>query len=80
MPCSMRPVATVPRPAMVNTPSMGMRKGLSYGRTGMVMYCLLYTTEVSERGAGDDGEDGEDEFTRVEAVCYVGTLFGALCA
>ena len=34
MPCSTLPVTTVPRPVMVNTSSMGMRKGLSMSRSG----------------------------------------------
>ena len=32
LPRSTRPVTTVPRPVMVNTSSMGMRKGLSMSR------------------------------------------------
>ena len=35
-PCSTLPVTTVPRPWMVNTSSMGMRKGLSSSRVGSV--------------------------------------------
>ena len=34
MPCSTLPVTTVPRPVMVKTSSMGMRKGLSTSRGG----------------------------------------------
>ena len=34
MPCSTLPVATVPRPAMVSTSSIGMRKGFSMSRLG----------------------------------------------
>ena len=34
MPRSTRPVATVPRPVMVNTSSTGMRNGLSTSRSG----------------------------------------------
>ena len=37
MPCSTLPVTTVPRPVMVNTSSMGMRKGLSMSRAGSGM-------------------------------------------
>ena len=36
-PRSMRPVATVPRPLIPNTSSMGIRNGLSTGRTGVGM-------------------------------------------
>ena len=38
MPCSMRPVATVPRPVIEKTSSTGMRNGLSRSRTGSGMY------------------------------------------
>ena len=38
MPCSMRPVATVPRPVIEKTSSTGMRKGLSSARSGSGMY------------------------------------------
>ena len=38
LPRSTRPVTTVPRPVMVNTSSMGMRKGLSMSRSGVGMY------------------------------------------
>ena len=38
LPCSMRPVTTVPRPVIVNTSSIGMRNGLSTSRTGSGMY------------------------------------------
>src|ERR1700740_1016317 len=34
IPCSIRPVATVPRPVMENTSSTGIRNGLSRSRTG----------------------------------------------
>ena len=37
VPRSARPVTTVPRPVMVKTSSMGMRKGLSFSRTGSGM-------------------------------------------
>jgi hypothetical protein len=37
MPRSTRPVATVPRPLMAKTSSMGIRKGLSLARTGVGM-------------------------------------------
>ena len=33
-PCSTRPVATVPRPVIVNTSSTGIRNGLSTTRSG----------------------------------------------
>lgn len=36
-PCSMRPVTTVPRPAMLNTSSTGMENGLSRARCGTGM-------------------------------------------
>jgi hypothetical protein len=36
-PRSMRPVATVPRPLIENTSSIGIRKGLSMSRTGSGM-------------------------------------------
>ncbi|OPZ76373.1 MAG: hypothetical protein BWY79_01652 [Actinobacteria bacterium ADurb.Bin444] len=36
-PRSIRPVTTVPRPVMVNTSSMGIRKGFSVSRTGSGM-------------------------------------------
>ena len=36
-PRSTRPVATVPRPEMVMTSSMGIRKGLSSSRSGLGM-------------------------------------------
>ena len=36
-PRSMRPVATVPRPLMPKTSSIGMMKGLSIGRSGVGM-------------------------------------------
>ena len=38
MPCSMRPVTTVPRPMMLNTSSTDMEKGLSSARWGSGMY------------------------------------------
>ncbi len=38
MPCSTRPVTTVPRPVMVNTSSIAIRNGLSVSRTGSGMY------------------------------------------
>ena len=34
VPCSTRPVATVPRPVMVNTSSTGIKNGLSITRSG----------------------------------------------
>jgi len=34
IPCSMRPVTTVPRPVIENTSSMGIRKLLSSARSG----------------------------------------------
>ena len=37
IPCSTRPVATVPRPVIEKTSSMGMRNGLSRSRTGSGM-------------------------------------------
>ena len=37
MPCSMRPVATVPRPVIEKTSSTGIRNGLSSGRSGSGM-------------------------------------------
>ena len=38
LPCSMRPVTTVPRPVIVNTSSIGIRNGLSTSRSGSGMY------------------------------------------
>ena len=38
MPCSMRPVATVPRPVIVKTSSTGIRNGLSMSRSGSGTY------------------------------------------
>ena len=38
MPCSMRPVTTVPRPMMLNTSSTDMEKGLSSALWGSGMY------------------------------------------
>src|SRR4051812_44752819 len=38
MPRSTRPVATVPRPEIVNTSSIGIRNGRSFGRSGCGMY------------------------------------------
>jgi hypothetical protein len=37
LPCSMRPVATVPRPVIVKTSSTGIRNGLSRSRCGSGM-------------------------------------------
>ena len=37
VPCSTRPVTTVPRPEMENTSSMGIKKGLLMGRSGSLM-------------------------------------------
>ena len=37
LPRSTRPVTTVPRPVIVKTSSMGMRKGLSMSRSGVGM-------------------------------------------
>ena len=37
LPCSTRPVTTVPRPVIVNTSSIGIRNGLSASRTGSGM-------------------------------------------
>ncbi len=37
MPRSMRPVTTVPRPEIENTSSIGIRNGLSIGRSGCGM-------------------------------------------
>ena len=37
IPCSIRPVATVPRPVIENTSSTGIRNGLSRSRTGSGM-------------------------------------------
>ena len=37
LPCSMRPVTTVPRPVIVNTSSIGIRNGLSVSRVGSGM-------------------------------------------
>ena len=37
-PCSMRPVTTVPRPAIEKTSSMGIKKGLSKSRVGSGMF------------------------------------------
>ena len=34
IPCSIRPVTTVPRPVIENTSSIGIRKGLSSARSG----------------------------------------------
>ena len=34
IPCSTRPVTTVPRPVMVNTSSIGIRNGFSVSRSG----------------------------------------------
>ena len=38
IPRSTRPVATVPRPVIVNTSSTGIRNGLSVARSGIGMY------------------------------------------
>jgi len=38
VPRSTRPVATVPRPVIVNTSSTGIRNGLSVGRSGVGIY------------------------------------------
>ena len=37
LPCSTRPVTTVPRPVIENTSSIGIRNGFSVSRTGSVM-------------------------------------------
>jgi hypothetical protein len=37
LPCSTRPVTTVPRPVIVKTSSIGIRNGLSASRTGSGM-------------------------------------------
>ena len=37
LPCSMRPVTTVPRPVIVKTSSIGIRNGLSTSRVGSGM-------------------------------------------
>ena len=37
MPCSIRPVATVPRPVIEKMSSIGIRNGLSSGRSGSGM-------------------------------------------
>jgi len=38
MPRSTRPVTTVPRPEIVNTSSIGIRNGRSFGRSGCGIY------------------------------------------
>ena len=38
MPCSTRPVTTVPRPVIVNTSSIGIKNGFSVSRSGCGMY------------------------------------------
>mmetsp|Transcript_89352 Transcript_89352/g.193420 ORF Transcript_89352/g.193420 Transcript_89352/m.193420 type:complete len:209 (+) Transcript_89352:474-1100(+) len=48
-PSSMRPVATVPLPAMENVSSMGIRKGLSISRLGVGM--VASTASISARMA-----------------------------
>ena len=47
MPRSTRPVTTVPRPEIENTSSIGIRNGLSIGRSGVGMY--LSTASISAR-------------------------------
>jgi hypothetical protein len=47
MPCSTRPVTTVPRPEIENTSSTGIRNGLSSGRSGVGMYSS--TAAISSR-------------------------------
>ena len=47
MPCSTRPVTTVPRPVMVNTSSMGIMNGLSMSRSGSGMNSS--TASISSR-------------------------------
>ena len=47
MPCSTRPVHTVPRPEMENTSSTASRKGLSVSRSGVGMYSS--TVSMSSR-------------------------------
>ena len=37
LPCSIRPVTTVPRPVIVKTSSIGIRNGLSTSRSGSGM-------------------------------------------
>ena len=67
MPCSMRPVATVPRPVIEKTSSTGSRNGLSRSRSGCGMYesscspssmilclVLLVALERLQRGADDE--------------------------
>ncbi len=46
-PCSTRPVATVPRPVIVNTSSTGIRNGLSMSRAGSGTYSS--TAAISSR-------------------------------
>lgn len=41
LPRSIRPVATVPRPVMLNTSSTGIKNGLSTSRTGVGMYSSI---------------------------------------
>ena len=49
-PRSTRPVTTVPRPEIENTSSIGIRNGLSFGRSGCGMYSS--TAFISSRIAG----------------------------
>ena len=67
MPCSMRPVATVPRPVIEKTSSTGIRNGLSRSRIGLrdvgvellgeledLLLVLLVALERLERRADDE--------------------------
>ena len=47
LPCSIRPVTTVPRPGIVMTSSIGMRNGLSTSRWGSGM--KVSTASMSSR-------------------------------
>ena len=51
-PRSMRPVATVPRPLIPNTSSIGIRNGLSTGRTGVGDVGVDRVHQLLDRGVG----------------------------
>ena len=84
LPCSMRPVTTVPRPVIVKTSSIGMRNGLSTSRTGSGMYestasmssrifgsPLLVALERLERRDLDDGDVVPRELVLGEELAHL---------
>src|SRR5690606_9107452 len=74
VPRSTRPVATVPRPVMVNTSSTGIKKGLSTSRSGVGMY-----SSTASSKAESFSHQGDRKSTRLNSS-HVKISYAVFCA